>query len=81
MVRRYELTAQWVRIESLRARGRPGAFGRGQSVVRQRRSLGASGSPLARPAAGYGKWKSVHRHAAKAGVWERVFDALTADRQ
>ncbi len=31
----------------------------------------------------YGKWKSVHRRFSRwchAGVWERVFDALTADR-
>ncbi|MFW7269668.1 IS5 family transposase [Gluconacetobacter sp. Hr-1-5] len=31
----------------------------------------------------YGKWKTVHRRFSRwchAGVWERVFDALTADR-
>jgi len=31
----------------------------------------------------YGKWKSVHKRftrCAKAGVWERIFAALTADR-
>ncbi|MBY3158900.1 transposase [Rhizobium laguerreae] len=31
----------------------------------------------------YGKWKAVHRRFSRwrhAGVWERAFDALTADR-
>ena len=31
----------------------------------------------------YGKWKTVHRRFSRwchAGVWERVFEALTADR-
>ena len=31
----------------------------------------------------YGKWKTVHRRFSRwrhAGVWERVFAALTADR-
>nr|WP_281414229.1 IS5 family transposase [Rhizobium leguminosarum] len=31
----------------------------------------------------YGKWKTVHRQFSRwchAGVWEQVFDALTADR-
>jgi transposase len=31
----------------------------------------------------YGRWKSVHRRFSRwchAGVWERVFAALTADR-
>ncbi len=31
----------------------------------------------------YGKWKTVHRRFSRwchAGVWEKVFDALTADR-
>ncbi|MGO6990419.1 transposase [Rhizobium johnstonii] len=31
----------------------------------------------------YGKWKTVHRRFSRwchAGVWELVFDALTADR-
>ena len=32
----------------------------------------------------FGKWKSVHTRFgrwAKSGVWERVFDVLTADRR
>ena len=31
----------------------------------------------------YGRWKTVHRRFSRwchAGVWERMFDALTADR-
>ena len=31
----------------------------------------------------YGKWKTVHRRFSRwchAGVWERVFEVLTADR-
>ncbi|MBY5566647.1 transposase [Rhizobium leguminosarum] len=31
----------------------------------------------------YGKWKAVHRRFSRwchAAVWERAFDALTADR-
>ncbi|RUX28767.1 IS5 family transposase [Mesorhizobium sp. M7A.F.Ca.US.011.01.1.1] len=31
----------------------------------------------------YGKWKTAHRRSSRwchAGVWERVFDTLTADR-
>ena len=31
----------------------------------------------------YGRWKTVHRRFSRwchAGVWERIFDALTADR-
>jgi transposase len=31
----------------------------------------------------YGKWKSAHRRFSRwchAGVWERVFETLTADR-
>ncbi len=31
----------------------------------------------------YGKWKTVHRRFSRwchAGIWERVFEALTADR-
>lgn len=31
----------------------------------------------------YGKWKSIHRRFSRwyhSGVWERVFDALSADR-
>lgn len=41
------------------------------------------GRALARPAERYGKWKTVHQRFSRwchAGVWERVFAALTADR-
>ena len=87
MVKRYELTdAQWVRIESLLL-GKPGDPGR--SGADNRLFVNAvlwvlrSGAHWRDLPPRYGKWKSVHKRFtrwAKAGVWERVFDALTADR-
>ena len=87
MVKRYELTdAQWDRIESLLL-GKPSDPGR--SGTDNRLFVNAvlwvlrSGAHWRDLPARYGKWKSVHKRFtrwAKAGVWERVFDALTADR-
>jgi transposase len=65
-VRRYELNeAQWSRIAPLLP-GKAGDPGRSGTDNRL-----------------YGKWKTVHRRFSRwchAGVWERVFDALTLDR-
>lgn len=53
-------------------------------AVRKRLSLGLrSGSHWRDLPGRYGKWKTVHRRFSRwchTGVWERVFEALTADR-
>jgi len=88
MVKRYELTdVQWQRIENLLPGkvtdpGRTGADNRlfVNGVLWVLRS-GAHWHDLPER---YGKWKSVHTRFsrwAKAGVWERVFKVLTADRK
>ena len=88
MVKRYELTdVQWQRIEGLLPGkvtdpGRTGADNRlfVNGVLWVLRS-GAHWHDLPER---YGKWKSVHTRFsrwAKAGVWERVFKVLTADRK
>jgi transposase len=88
MVKRYELTdAQWQRIEALLPGkasdpGRTGADNRlfVNGVLWVLRS-GAHWHDLPER---YGKWKTVHTRFsrwAKAGVWERVFAMLTADRK
>jgi transposase len=88
MVKRYELTdAQWQRIEGLLPGkvsdpGRTGVDNRlfVNGVLWVLRS-GAHWHDLPER---YGKWKSVHTRFsrwAKAGVWERVFKVLTADRK
>ena len=87
MLKRYELSdQQWKRIEPLLLGkpGDPGQTGRNnrpfvEGVLWVLRS-GARWQDLPER---YGKWKSVHKrftHWAKAGAWERVFEALTKDR-
>ena len=88
MVKRYELSdAQWQRIEGLL----PGKSGDpGRSGVDNRLFVNGvlwvlrSGAHWHDLPERYGKWKSVHTRFsrwAKAGVWERVFKMLTADRK
>lgn len=88
MVKRYELSdAQWQRIEGLL----PGKSGDpGRSGVDNRLFVNGvlwvlrSGAHWHDLPERYGKWKSVHTRFsrwAKAGVWERVFKVLTADRK
>ena len=86
MVGRYELSAaQWQRIAQLL----PGKAGdRGRTGADNRLFVNAVLWVLAIRRAvedlpeRYGKWKTVHKRFtrwAKAGVWERVFELLTAD--
>ncbi len=86
MAKRYELSAQqWRRIAGLL----PGKVGDpGRSGDDNRRFVNGvlwvlrSGAHWHDLPPRYGKWKSVHKRFtrwAKAGVWERVFDSLTAD--
>jgi len=86
-VKRYELTdAQWRRIAPLLP-GKPGDPGRSGSdnrlfvdgvlwVLR-------SGAHWRDMSERYGKWKTAHKRFSRwaaAGVWERVFEDLTKDR-
>jgi transposase len=87
MVKRYELTdGQWRRIEALLPgkRGDPGRSGADNRLfVNAVLWVLRSGAPWPDLPERYGKWKSVHTRFsrwAKSGVWERVFEVLTADR-
>ena len=87
MAQRYELSPQqWEQLkESL-----PGkSTDRGRTAVDNRRFVNGvlwvlrSGARWSDLPARYGNWKSVHKRFtrwARAGVWERVFGHLTADR-
>lgn len=86
MAKRYELSdRQWRTIADLL----PGKVGDpGRSGDDNRRFVNGvlwvlrSGAHWHDLPVRYGKWKSVHKRFtrwAKAGVWERVFDSLTAD--
>ena len=86
MAKRYELSdQQWRKIADLL----PGKVGDpGRSGDDNRRFVNGvlwvlrSGAHWHDLPPRYGKWKSVHKRFtrwAKAGVWERVFDSLTAD--
>ena len=85
--KRYELNeAQWVKISPLLP-GKAGDAGR-QATDNRLFVNGClwvlrSGAHWCDLPERYGKWKTVHRRFSRwchAGVWERVFTALTADR-
>jgi transposase len=86
MVGRYELSdVQWDRISYLLP-GKPGDRGRtgrdNRLFVNAVLWVLRSGAWWQDLPERYGKWKSVHKRFtrwAKTGVWERVFDSLTAD--
>ena len=86
MAKRYELTAaQWQRLEPLLP-GKAGDPGRTASdnrlFVNGVLWVLRSGAHWCDLPERYGKWKSLHQRFArwyKAGVWERVFEALIDD--
>jgi len=88
MAKRYELTAaQWKRLEP-RLPGKAGDPGRtavdNQLFVNGVLWVLRSGAHWCDLPERYGKWKSVHQRFArwaKAGVWERVFEALIDDAE
>jgi transposase len=87
MVKRYELNdEQWRRIEAMLPgkAGDPGRSGEDNRLfVNAVLWVLRSGAHWHDLPERYGKWKSVHTRFsrwAKAGVWERVFEALTKDR-
>ena len=86
MAKRYELSdVQWQRICELipGKAGDPGRTGRDNRLfVNGVLWVLRSGAHWHDLPLRYGKWKSVHKRFtrwAKAGVWERIFSALTAD--
>ena len=87
MVKRYELSdEQWERIRELLPGkvGDPGRSGRdNRQFVNGVLWVLHSGAHWHDLPERYGKWKSVHTRFsrwAKAGVWERMFEALIRDR-
>jgi transposase len=85
--RRYELSEeQWVRIASLLPgkAGDPGRRGADNRLfVNGCLWVLRSGAHWCDLPERYSRWKTVHRRFSRwchAGVWERVFGALTADR-
>jgi transposase len=88
MVGRYELSEpQWERINDLLPgkAGDPGRSGKDNRLfVNGVLWVLRSGAHWHDLPERYGKWKTVHTRFsrwAKAGVWERVFKVLTADRK
>ncbi|KQT70022.1 transposase [Aureimonas sp. Leaf427] len=85
--KRYEISGeQWAKI-ALLVPGKPGDPGRTASdnllFVNGCLWVLRSGAHWCDLPERYGKWKTVHRRFSRwchAGVWERVFEALTADR-
>ena len=86
-IKRYELSEQqWLRIERLL----PGKAGdRGRTGLDNRLFVNGclwvlrSGAHWRDLPDRYGKWKTVHKRFSRwchAGVWERVFASLVADR-
>jgi transposase len=88
MAKRYELSdAQWERIKDLLPgkAGDPGRHGADNRLfVNGVLWVLRSGAHWHDLPERYGKWKTVHTRFsrwAKAGVWERVFEALLKDRR
>ncbi|WP_457799105.1 IS5 family transposase [Methylocystis sp. S23] len=86
-VKRYELSeAQWARIAPLLPgkASDPGRTGSDNRLfVNGCLWVLRSGAHWRDLPDRYGKWKTVHRRFSRwchAGIWERVFEALTADR-
>ncbi|BDD65534.1 hypothetical protein Sj15T_05550 [Sphingobium sp. TA15] len=86
-IKRYELSeAQWARIALLLPgkAGDPGRTGSDNRLfVNGCLWILRSGAHWCDLPERYGRWKTVHRRFSRwchAGVWERVFDTLTTDR-